>query len=81
MKVRMKSASKIAIQIASKYSLKTDLFLPILDKVNLSKIFNIKICKFNQPKTTRIVDQLQETSVYYLQFPKTTLYEVSKHIP
>ncbi len=34
-KVRIKSAKRIAIQIASKYSLNTDLCFPILDKINL----------------------------------------------
>jgi hypothetical protein len=34
-KVRIKSAKSIATQIASKYSLKTDLFFPSLDKVTL----------------------------------------------
>lgn len=34
-KVLIKSAKRIATQIASKYSLKTDLFFLSLDKVNL----------------------------------------------
>jgi hypothetical protein len=50
-KVLIKSANRIATQIASKYSLKTDLFFLKLDKANLF-FFGKKIYE-NQPgKTT-----------------------------
>lgn len=50
--VRINSASSIAIQMASKYSRKTDFFFPILDKANLIFKMKTNFLNYDLPKTT-----------------------------